>query len=94
MSEGRDLPWTTDFILVGAMTRVALQHIHQGRPLAFPEEVIRAYIEAGEALETPLFECEDCGFGLPRSLPRCPLCGGKTGLGVYGVRRTKRCGMN
>jgi rRNA maturation endonuclease Nob1 len=69
--------------------RVVLQHVYQGFPLALPTAVIEEYVAAGELIATPLFECEKCGYGLPRTFHTCPLCGGRTGLGAYAVRRAR-----
>lgn len=91
---GRELPWTLDAILAGVVVRVVLQHMYQGFPLALPVAVIDAYAAAGEKLETPLFECENCGYALPRSFATCPLCGGRTGVGAYSVRRSRRAACN
>lgn len=55
---------------------------------ALPMVVIQAYVDAGEKLETPLFDCQACGYGLPRSFTRCPLCSGQVGHGAYSRQET------
>lgn len=72
--------------LAAAAVRAISQHILQGYPLALPAPVVEFYlaVAAGElGLETPLFECENCGYGLPRVFTVCPLCGGRVALGAH-----------
>ncbi len=81
-------------VLAAAAMRIVLQHVYQGFPLKLPQVVIDAILEAGLALKTPLFECEVCGYGLPRSFRNCPLCGGRVALGAYALRRGKKAASN
>jgi hypothetical protein len=91
---GRELPWNINVALFGVIVRIVLQHMYQGFPLALPMVVLAAFVAAGDALETPLFECAACGYALPRSFATCPLCGGQVGLGAYGLRRSRLAGRN
>jgi hypothetical protein len=81
-------------ILTCVFFRVLMQHVNQGYPLALPPEVLMVYREAGDQLEMPLFECELCGYCVPRSFRICPLCGGRTGLGAHSLRQQRKAGSN
>ena len=86
--------WNVDLVLAGVMLQVVLQHMYAGRPLVLPLVVLDAYAAAGEKLETPLAECAECGYALPRSFAACPLCGGFVGVGAYASRRARRAACN
>src|SRR5579883_2626032 len=94
IAAGRLLPWNTDALLSCYVLRIAMDHLTAGRPLALPTSVIVSFVQAGKGLETPLFECEDCGYALPRSFGSCPLCRGRVGLGAYAVRRARAAYAN
>lgn len=81
-------------VLTGVFFRILLEYVALGFPLAFPREMVSVYLEAGDKLETPLFQCELCGYCVPRSIRACPLCGGRTGFGVYVSRRARKAGSN
>ena len=84
-------------LLASVFIRVVLQHLFQGYPLAMPAEVLAFYwkcIEEGTFPETPLFECQSCGYGLPRTFKTCPLCGGAVGLGAHSLRQSAGAYLN
>lgn len=83
---GKLPPKTADGVLAAAAIRVVVEHMNTGRPLRFPVIVAEAYLAAGENIEFPLFDCEQCGYLLPRSFSRCPLCNGRVGLSLYSKR--------
>lgn len=91
---GLELPWGICAILYCVVGRIVFQHIYQGSPLVLPKVVIAAYIDAGDKLELPLFECENDAYALPRSFAFCPLCGGRVGLGAYAKRRARVAACN
>ena len=78
--------------VTAAIMRVILQHVYQNYPLAFPPEVLEVYRQGMP--ETPLFECEDCGFGLPRNFTECPLCQGRVGLGLHSKKKAATAKWN
>jgi hypothetical protein len=91
LASGDSAKWE---VLTCAFVRVVLQHIYQGFPLLFCPAMIAAYMAAGVNIQTPLFECAECGLGLPRSFKTCPCCGGLVGLGVHAAKMGWRAGLN
>lgn len=71
-SRGRPARWSG---LTIAVLRRALDHVREGRPLAFPADLAQAYVDnpyAGSAAE-----CLECRYKLPLGYyEQCPLCGG------------------
>jgi hypothetical protein len=93
-SRGERVPYRPEVLLASGAVRIVLDHLYFGRPLVFPPEVRQAYIDAGERIETPLADCEHCGYPLPRSFSACPLCGGRVKVGAYARRRAGRAALN
>ena len=55
-----------------------IDHIHEGRPLAFPAVVAQAYVDNPQAGD--IAACLGCRYKLPRGFfARCPLCGEPVG---------------
>jgi hypothetical protein len=76
-----------DAVLYGVMVRMILGNLYQGFPLSLAMAALEAHVA-----DAPLFDCQECGYGLARSFHSCPLCGVRM-LGVYGLRRA-RVGYN
>lgn len=91
---GQEAPVCDASLLCAICTGITLQHINGGLPLKLPLSVIYAYLKAGPNPELPLFECEDCGYVLPRAFSNCPLCGGRAGIGLYSQKQSRAAACN
>jgi hypothetical protein len=62
--------------LTMAILKRVLDHLEEGRPLAFPPAVAAAYVENPDAGESA--SCQDCRYRLPWGYFKlCPVCGGQ-----------------
>lgn len=93
---GLELPWSRESIMGQLFYRVVIQHMYEGRPLAFTPEMIRGFEALADGPETVLDECGGCGIVLPPSgFTACPLCGcAEIGYGAYARRRARLAGNN
>ena len=83
--------------LAGAAIRVILEHLAVGFPLQLPPPVAQFYLDVAagkQKLEPALWQCAECGYGLPHTFATCPLCGGATGPGAHSIRRSLKAGLN
>jgi hypothetical protein len=72
----RPLREYSDFAL--AVLKIAMEHVTENRPLAFPDVVAEVYLRDEHAHAG--VECRSCRYRLPLlHFSQCPLCGGEVG---------------